>query len=343
MHVGGQLGHRHPAFFEGHHVVVGGVAAELVSDGGTAFLPDAHLCEGVAVAVDVCEKVVAVAVPVDEASLVGLEHHGRVLVHDVVAELLRHALADDDVSRVHQGALRYEAVAVEFLVVVGLQRCRHGGWPAEEFLLARRVVLVVLLAKRLEDRRREEAAFDGRLVHDDGVLLVESRVRGDGHDHVDAAGDVVAMQQRRHLRGDERPLGVVQHVAHRVVAVSVVGRVHGDGLLAHGGLVRITRRLVVVREGDRARDRAQHQRRVELHVCVLGLVHHLVRLEGFGGHRDHREVCLLHVEVLDDGLAGSVGCRHISSRTTTNTTTTDATNTRIISCSRTAAVDVICY
>jgi hypothetical protein len=85
----------------------------------------ADLAEGVTVAVDVGKVPVAVALAVDEAALVVLDHDARVLVLHLVAILLRHALADDDVARVDERVLRHEAGGVELVIVVRLQRARR--------------------------------------------------------------------------------------------------------------------------------------------------------------------------------------------------------------------------
>ena len=50
--------------------------------------------------------------------------------------------------------------------------------------------------------------------------------------------------------GDQGLLGVVEHMGQCVHADVEVCDVHSHCLLAHGRLVRVSRRLVVVREGD---------------------------------------------------------------------------------------------
>ena len=95
-------------------------------------------------------------------------------------------------------------------------------------------------------------------------------------------------------------------MADGVVAVQVVGRVHADGLLAHGGLVAVARRLVVVREGDAARQHAHDQAGVQLHVRVGHGAREARRLQLGVRAADQRVVGLQHVQVLDHRVAVAV-------------------------------------
>ena len=47
-------------------------------------------------------------------------------------------------------------------------------------------------------------------------------------------------------------LGIVQHMGQGVHADMVIGNVHAHSLLAHGRLIGVTRRLIVVRKRDDA-------------------------------------------------------------------------------------------
>ena len=121
----------------------------------------------VPVARHVGEVAVAVEVAVDEARLVALERHRRVLVEHRRALLLGHALPDDHVARLDVRVLRHEPARRQLAVVVRLHVARrHRVRAAEVLLLARRVVLVVLLVERPEERRHEHAVLDRGAVHD---------------------------------------------------------------------------------------------------------------------------------------------------------------------------------
>ena len=65
------------------------------------------------------------------------------------------------------------------------------------------------------------------------------------------------------------PLRVAEQVEQRVDALELVAGDGADRLLAHGALVRVTRRLVVVRVGDQPRAGAEDRQRVDLDVRVL--------------------------------------------------------------------------
>lgn len=61
--------------------------------------------------------------------------------------------------------------------------------------------------------------------------------------------------------GDQRFLWVVEDVGKSVHTHMEVGDVHSHSLLAHGTLIRVTRRLVVIREWNNAGTYALTKRR----------------------------------------------------------------------------------
>ena len=109
------------------------------------------------------------------------------------------------------------------------------------------------------------------------------------------------MQVLHGASGDQRLLGVVQHVSLGVHTGLVVGDIHAHGLLAHGRLVGVTRGLVVVREGDDGGADTKDHGRVDLAVGEVGGARHLGVLPRIGQVRDvhgyHGRLLLFCVQV----------------------------------------------
>mmetsp|Transcript_19783 Transcript_19783/g.45566 ORF Transcript_19783/g.45566 Transcript_19783/m.45566 type:complete len:498 (-) Transcript_19783:580-2073(-) len=186
-------------------------------------------------------------------------------------------LADDDVVARHARAGRHQPVVVE-LRVVALAHAGHrlALRPLEALgaLHAANVRLALLVFVRAVEDRAEKAAVDGALVHDDGVLLVVPGVARDGDGRIDARWELAEIQIRHGACDAERLLRVEEHMRQRIHPQLVVGDVYAHRLLAHGRLVGVTRRLVVVGEGDDRGADAEDHRRVDLAVRVL--VHEIV-------------------------------------------------------------------
>lgn len=139
-----------------------------------------------------------------------------------------------------------------------------------ELLLATRrhiAVLLVLVHRRLQTP--EESTLDGRLVHDDGVLLIVATVARNGYDGVMPERQVVHSQNVHHACLDKRTARVAEKLGVLIDALGVIQGEHTHCLLAHGGLVGISRRLVVIRERDRRRHMTQDHVRVNFAVGVV--------------------------------------------------------------------------
>ena len=216
----------------------------------------------------------------------------------------RERLADDDVVAADTNAGRDDAVVLE-LVVDGIAHARARGALG---LLERLDLVVVALALRVAVRapkgRAKEAAVDRAPVENDRVLLVVAGVGGDGDDGVDAGGQLAEAQELHGACGGERLLRIEEDVRERVHANVIVGDVDAHGLLAHGALVGVTRRLVVIGKGYDAGAHAQYHRRMDLAVGVRGAV--LLLLEVLGIHGDHARLLLERVHVLDHALGDQV-------------------------------------
>eukprot|EP00967_Tisochrysis_lutea_P083235 scaffold115591_cov32-Tisochrysis_lutea.AAC.4 len=105
------------------------------------------------------------------------------------------------------------------------------------------------------------------------------------------------MKVRHRARDAERFLRIVEHICHGVHPQLVIGDVHAHGLLAHGGLVRVTRRLVVIGEGNDGCADAEDHRRVDL---AMGVPVHLVICAQVAEiHCDHHGLFFLSVDLSD--------------------------------------------
>ena len=86
------------------------------------------------------------------------------------------------------------------------------------------------------------------------------------------------------------PLGVDEEVEQGIHDVELVVGDVAHGLLAHGALVGVARRLVVVRVGDEARHHAQHRERLYLqvrcrHTCVHPSFHRSLQASVYWGRQ----------------------------------------------------------
>lgn len=110
--------------------------------------------------------------------------------------------------------------------------------------------------------------------------------------------------------GDQRLLGVVQHIGLGVHTGLVVGDIHAHGLLAHSRLVRVPGGLVVVREGDDGGTHPKDHGRVDLTVGEVGGAGDLGVVPGVGQvcnvHGYHGGFLLFCVQIPADGLQCSV-------------------------------------
>ena len=185
-------------------------------------------------------------------------------------------LPDDDIIPRDACARGHNAVVIELVVHRGAHSAaRQSVGLLERFLLIAHPFALDVAVGAVEARAKQ-AAIDGRRVHDHRVLLIVARVRGDGDDGVDAGGELAKPQVLHGAGGDERGLGVVEHVGQRVHAHVEIANVHAHGLFAHGGLVGVAGRLVVVREGDDRGADAENHRGMDLAVGVGGAVDFLL-------------------------------------------------------------------
>lgn len=120
-------------------------------------------------------------------------------------------LADDDVIAVDDRPWMNNAVNIKLII---------GANPASlssaRIRSLKQFILVLGVGVRPKERRSEKSSVDTRLVEHDGVLLVVASVAGDCDDSVTAGGKLFEMEELHALCADERLLGVVEDMSHRV-------------------------------------------------------------------------------------------------------------------------------
>ena len=92
---------------------------------------------------------------------------------------------------------------------------------------------------------------------------------------------------------------VDEQVQNGVDSISLVVRNGAHRLLAHGALIRVARRLVVMGIWDEARAHAQDREGVDLHVCVLRPP---LAAQVCVRDRDLSRILLVDIKVLNDAL-----------------------------------------
>ena len=226
---------------------------------------------------------------------------GNVLVHHNVARLRgRNA----SISYLHVHAHFHDAVVAKRLVVLEESLPRGVVHSFLLFATRRRANGVlgsvgVLLEREhllLADHHASVASVDGGLVQHDGILDIVSGVGHDGDHGVLSGGQLGEMEQVQDARTYHWHHGIHEEVERRDVhALLLVAGDGTDGLLSHGALIGVSRRLVVVGVRNQRGDDAEDRHRIDLHVCVCG--RNVLVADG-----DETRVLLVHVDVLDDSL-----------------------------------------
>ena len=176
----------------------------------------------------------------------------------------RHGFADDDVAGGHDGADGRGAVGLELAVVrVALAPVHVGAGDLVPLAADGGAALV-----RPVVRHPPEPAVDGGPAEEHAVFLVEPPVRHDRHDGHHALGVLRLGPQPVDLRGDDRALRVVGDEQVAVVPVGPVLHHEAERLLAHGRLVDVSGRLVVVQERLREQDTRPRMDMGLISMCV---------------------------------------------------------------------------
>mmetsp|Transcript_10451 Transcript_10451/g.26303 ORF Transcript_10451/g.26303 Transcript_10451/m.26303 type:complete len:451 (-) Transcript_10451:2197-3549(-) len=297
---------------DAHRTLLSVTTTELVTDLRNANTAHAHLHKLVAVAVGGEHHAVdntALTAAHRRAVVLLHEARGTLSIHTVVLLLQWTGLAHDDVVTGDTCARRDQTVRVD-LVVVGVPHAHHLtlSGPLEAFGTHTALALLHVTVAAVEDGA-EEAAVDGRLVHDHTVFLVVATVAGDRDNRVDTGRQRTEVKVLHVARDHQRLLRVVEEMRQCVHAHLIVGDVDAHGLLAHRTLIGVTRTLVVVRERNDTATDAENHTGMNLTVRVRGAVHlgalllHLARVRQIAdGHADHHGLLLFSVHKLHQTL-----------------------------------------
>eukprot|EP00162_Nutomonas_longa_P012559 comp21146_c0_seq1/m.44794 comp21146_c0_seq1/g.44794 ORF comp21146_c0_seq1/g.44794 comp21146_c0_seq1/m.44794 type:complete len:519 (+) comp21146_c0_seq1:402-1958(+) len=216
-----------------------------------------------------------------------------------------HNLANHSLVRVDHHSGRRKSVLVELAVphivaqiahhalARALKRLHNVIAPSDSLGLGRVLEQTVV-------GRAEQPAVHRTLVQNDRVFLVVPRVARNRNHAVGARRQLAEAQILHCARAHQRLLRVVEHMRHRVHAHQVVGRIHTHRLLAHRTLIRVTRRLVVVRERNDRRAHPENQRRVDLAVRVCRCIRGRILPAHIGQvHRNQTRLLFLSVDKLN--------------------------------------------
>mmetsp|Transcript_2181 Transcript_2181/g.6948 ORF Transcript_2181/g.6948 Transcript_2181/m.6948 type:complete len:296 (-) Transcript_2181:2344-3231(-) len=250
-----------------HRTFLAVAGRELVSNLGDPHRPHPHLDEAGAVGAS------REGHPVDHSAFAVTQARravfsGKPLWHATSVVRNRGRLADDDIVATHPRTRGCNAIVVKLIVGAVAQSCCYLAVRALDGFLDNATLLLLLTLVRPEKDGPEDAPVDARLIHHGRIFLVVAGVASDRNDRIDTCGQLSEVQILHCAGGHERLLGIAEHVALRVHPHLIICDVHPHRLLPHGALIRVTRRLVVVREGNDGGAHAQDHCRVNLAVRV---------------------------------------------------------------------------
>ena len=142
------------------------------------------------------------------------------------------------------------------------------------------MVLSLLVFVGAVEDGAEAAAIQRCTVNHVGILLVITRVGHNRNHDVLACRKALCPIEFTHVGRHHRDFRVAQDMAHGIKAFAKVEGVDPHGLLTHRALVRISRRLIVIREGDIGRRRSQDDTRMNFTVRCGEICDRLVVIHG---------------------------------------------------------------
>mmetsp|Transcript_10118 Transcript_10118/g.15281 ORF Transcript_10118/g.15281 Transcript_10118/m.15281 type:complete len:422 (-) Transcript_10118:326-1591(-) len=151
--------------------------------------------------------------------------------------------------------------------------------------------LLLRCSIRTIENRAEESTINRGLIHHNRIFLVIPRVTHNRNHTVLTGGEATEVEVLHVFRCHKGFLWVVQNVGQGIHSELVVGDVNSHRLFTHSRLICVTRRLVVIGEGnDRGTD-SQNHRRVNFTMGVCERIR-ILRLASSGfeianSHRNH--------------------------------------------------------
>ena len=241
---------------------------ELVANLWNPVLAHTHLCKGVAFPIPVLKYAI------NPPSFIITHRPGYVTKplgaggnHHASGDAERHVFPDKNVVGVHIGVLWHEATLIQLRIVRVLHLFRHGRVGAHESLLfAGRLILPLLILVGAVEDGAEEATIERAPIDHDGILLVVARVCTNRHHDILAGRHRLCTIEATHEWRDKGDLRIAEEMGERVESIAEVERVHPHRLFAHRRLIGVTGRLIVIREGNVARQSSE--RRTRMNLCM---------------------------------------------------------------------------
>ena len=209
-------------------------------------------------------------------------------------------LADQHIVLRHKDVFGHYAIGAEFVVIRQLHvTCRQRIRTTETLLFARRLILLLLVLVGPVELGAEEATVQRCPINHDRILLVVASIRHDRHDDVESRRHTLCTVELAHIRTRQRHGRIPQKIRHGIETLVEIEGIDTHGLLAHGRLIRITRSLVVIREGDVRGHGAENRGRMDLNMCEVSA------LDICRGHGDQHILRLTRINVLDQAVTAA--------------------------------------
>lgn len=172
--------------------------------------------------------------------------------------------------------------------------------------ISRNYVLVlpfsVFLQVRLlspQSRSSSESAVETCSIEDHSILDIVSRVRHDCHLGILSGRKLLKVDHLKSLGLYQRPLRIIHQEEKRVSSMPLIVSNGTNGLLAHGALIGVSRRLVVMWVRNQTGYDTENAERLNFHVsCAL--------LDALLIQGNQSVDLFVHIQVLDDAFAQEV-------------------------------------
>lgn len=236
--------------------------SEFVTNLWESDRPHLHFREGMALFVDCDNDRVNLAIlrmlELGRDVLLVLERrfpNVHAATHDIAIWILGRlqscSLSNDDIISTYSRSRLDDTVFVKLVIsTLPSSQSPSGIWVLKCFIFTTDGIVIGPVESRSED-----ASVNAGLVTDDGVLLVVASVASNADNCIAACRKLFEVKEIHRLSTDQRLLGIVENMGKRVHPEEVVAGVDTHCLLTHCALISVTRRLIVVWEGnDRCAD-----------------------------------------------------------------------------------------